>query len=178
MWGDQRHARDDEGGLTRDQIHHLLSNRRRRLVISALVDAEEPLDLRDLSERIAGDEAGERPPPRDVRHTVYVSLQQTHLPKLDGLDVVEYDDQSKAVTLGAAVSDVEPYMDTDDGGRRGGCSFVLGVGSLVALSAGVALGVPPTVLVAGAYVALLLFALAGAYFLLTSGGAALPSRPG
>nr|WP_162993812.1 hypothetical protein [Halalkalicoccus subterraneus] len=55
-------------------------------------------------------ESDENPPPRNVRQSVYVSLHQTHLPKLDGLDVVDYDTDSKEVELRDRADQVRAYM--------------------------------------------------------------------
>jgi hypothetical protein len=92
-------------------IHDVLRNDRRRMVIEALGSAEDPVTARELSEVIAARETGSDPPPRDVRQSVYVSLQQTHLPKLDDLGVVEYDDASKEVWPGDNAADVGVYME-------------------------------------------------------------------
>lgn len=66
---------------------------------------------RELAERIAELESGETPAPRKKRQSAYVSLQQTHLPKLDTLGIVDYDSQSKHVRLREPVEQVTRYMD-------------------------------------------------------------------
>ena len=74
--------------LESSQIHDILRNDRRRLAIKCLRENEGTLSVRDLSEDVASRETGERPAPRDKRRSVYVSLHQTHLPKLDDLEIV------------------------------------------------------------------------------------------
>jgi hypothetical protein len=91
---------DTTSSLDRTQIYDVLSNERRSMVLD-LLSAEEPRDLGSLAELIAAEETGEDPPPRKKRTSVYVTLHQTHLPKLAELDVVEYDDREKVVSLGA-----------------------------------------------------------------------------
>ncbi len=64
-----------------------------------LLGRERTWDLSDLAEEIAAAETGERPPPRNKRQSVYVTLHQTHLPKLAHHDVVDYDSERKTVTV-------------------------------------------------------------------------------
>jgi DNA-binding transcriptional ArsR family regulator len=94
-----------------EEVHEILRNRRRRRVIEHLGEHYEPVSLRDLSERIAEFESGESPAPRDLRESVYNSLRQTHLPKLDDKGIIEYDEDRKTVKLEESASDVQVYME-------------------------------------------------------------------
>jgi hypothetical protein len=94
-----------------EEIHDILRNHRRRRAIEYLKNRFEPVELRELAERIAEHEAGESPAPRKVRESVYNSLHQTHLPKLDKRAIVEYDKDRKTVKLQREAGDVEAYMD-------------------------------------------------------------------
>ncbi|ADJ15905.1 DUF7344 domain-containing protein [Halalkalicoccus jeotgali] len=96
--------------LTEAQIHDVLRNDRRRAVISTLGDADGVAQIRDLADRIASTETGTTPPPQNARQSVYVSLHQTHLPKLDSLGVVEYDTDTNTVSLREEASEVAAYM--------------------------------------------------------------------
>lgn len=100
-----------EAELTESTIHDVLRNDRRRLVIEALRDGEGSEELSDLAEAVAARESGTEPPPTNKRQSVYVSLHQTHLPKLDSLDVVEYDDDRRNVALLDRVEEIEVYME-------------------------------------------------------------------
>jgi predicted transcriptional regulator len=97
--------------LEEGEIHDVLRNDRRRLTLEALREEDGQSTVRDLSEVVAARETGEDPPPRDKRQSVYVSLHQTHLPKLDELGIIEYDGDSKEVTLQQKVEEVEVYME-------------------------------------------------------------------
>ncbi|MFB6267720.1 MAG: hypothetical protein ABEI31_08680 [Halodesulfurarchaeum sp.] len=97
--------------LDQSAIHDVLSNDRRRMVLEALEEAGGPVPVRELSEYIASRESEADPPPRDLRKSVYVSLQQTHLPKLSELDIVEYDSQEKTVRPGERAGNVNVYME-------------------------------------------------------------------
>jgi DNA-binding transcriptional ArsR family regulator len=94
------------------EIHDVLSNERRQLILKFLRDGGGLLTARELSERIAEVETGETPPPRNIRQSAYVSLHQTHLPKLDELDIVDYDQSAKTVELNDRAREVSVYMET------------------------------------------------------------------
>jgi len=93
-------------------IHGVLSNERRRMTIEILGDEDGSLSARELSERIAERETGQQPPPRNIRQSAYVSLIQTHLPRLDELDIVEYDNGSKSVSLSSSAEQVSTFMES------------------------------------------------------------------
>lgn len=95
--------------------HEILKNDRRRLTLQCLRKYLEPVSLRTLSERVAALEDGESPPPRDLRKSVYVSLHQTHLPKLAEIGVVDYDKSSKEIALCKRARHISPYMNESPG---------------------------------------------------------------
>jgi predicted transcriptional regulator len=100
-----------EDSLDEGEIHEVLRNHRRRLALEALRESGGSSTVRELSETVAARETGEEPPPRNKRQSVYVSLHQTHLPKLDELGIVAYDGDSKEVTLQQRIEEVEVYME-------------------------------------------------------------------
>ncbi|MFB6069250.1 MAG: hypothetical protein ABEJ90_04915 [Halobacterium sp.] len=120
--------------LDRSEIHDVLSNDRRWRVLQLLAE-DSPRDLRSLADDIASAESGESPAPRQVRQSVYVTLHQNHLPKLDSLDVVEYDDVSKVVTLGEAAEELDVYLEVVEEGELSWSEYHLGVVSLGLVSA-------------------------------------------
>lgn len=137
----------EEWILDEGDIHDVLRNERRRLTLEQLRENGNSLSVRELSEQVAALETGESPPPRNIRQSVYVSLHQTHLPKLDELGIVDYDADAKQVTLTDRVREVERYMDlpagTESGsGRRwAGYSLALSLVGLLAMI-GLALDAP------------------------------------
>jgi hypothetical protein len=154
------------GELEATEIHDVLRNDRRRLSLDCLREAEGGvLSVRDLSEMVATLETGEDPPPRNKRQSVYVSLHQTHLPKLDELGIVVYDSDSKEVSLQRKMREVEVYMDVVPkyGLSWGEYYFALGLLGMLSTLA-VLLGVPGvaalgiTVLASGFFVVLMLSA--------------------
>lgn len=97
--------------LVDEEIHNILRNERRRHTITYLREADDKVSVRDLAEHIAEIETDTSPPPRNARNSAYISLHQTHLPKLDTHGIVEYDTTGKAVTLGDEIHQLEPYLD-------------------------------------------------------------------
>ena len=97
--------------LPETDIHDILRNERRRHVIEHLKGSNGTVTLRDLAEAIAERETGTSPPPRNIRESVYNSLHQTHLPKLDRRDVIAYDEQRKTITLLPEARNLDVYME-------------------------------------------------------------------
>lgn len=102
---------DVQGKLEPSEIHNVLRNERRRRAIEYLGERDGTHTVDKLAKHIASLETGDSPPPHDVRKSVYVSLHQTHLPKLDELGIVEYDLRSKELVLTDRAEEVERYMD-------------------------------------------------------------------
>ena len=131
------------GELTQEQIHDVLSNRRRRILLEMLHSNGGSATARSLSEHIARVESGETIPPRNVRQSAYVSLHQTHLPKLNQLDIINYDDQPKTVTLTGNERQLAGYMKT---GPKHGISWgelYIGLGLIGGvIVSGTAVGAP------------------------------------
>ncbi len=98
-------------GIQPREIHDILRNDRRRNVIEHLRNNGGPTTVRTLSERIAERESGESPAPRKLRESVYNSLHQTHLPKLDDQGVIDYDRNRKVVELLEGARQISIYME-------------------------------------------------------------------
>lgn len=129
--------------LSDEDVHDVLSNRRRRLVLETLRQNGGRTTVRELSERIAEAESGESPPPRNVRQSAYVSLHQTHLPKLNQLDIIEYDEQAKTVQLADNDRVVAVYLETVPKYGLSWSEFYIGVGVLGGLTVlGASIDVP------------------------------------
>ena len=126
-----------DGELEPSEIHNVLRNDRRRRAIQHLRDADGTLSVDTLAEHIAAVETGESPPPRDVRKSVYVSLHQTHLPKLDELDIIDYDQRQQELELRDRAEEVEVYMEIVPEGDISWATYYLGVSvlGLVTMSA-------------------------------------------
>jgi gamma-glutamylcyclotransferase (GGCT)/AIG2-like uncharacterized protein YtfP len=121
---------DRENELGPGEIHNVLRNDRRRRAIKHLRESDEPTSVDALAEHIASVETGESPPPRDVRKSVYVSLHQTHLPKLDDLEIVEYDQREQQLELRDRAEEVEVYMEVVSEDDISWSTYYLGVSLL------------------------------------------------
>ena len=99
------------GSLDESEVYDILRNDRRRFVIDHLRHDGDRATVGSLADRLASEESGEAPPPKNVRQSVYVSLHQTHLPRLDEAGVVTYDPVSKEVELLEGAEAVTVYME-------------------------------------------------------------------
>ena len=153
--------------LPAEQVYAVLANERRRRALEQLGSVGGVVTVHELSTLVAGRETGESPPPKRCRESVYTSLVQTHLPKLEELGVVEYDRKAQTIELSRHARDVSLYTEIV---ATGGVTWselyrALGVASLTVLLAAL-LGVPlvsavdPVLLTS---LALALFAAASAY---------------
>jgi len=102
--------------LSRDEVFDILSSPRRRYVLYYLREYGGPVELTALAEKLAAwenDTTVEELPPQ-ARKRVYVSLYQTHVPKLRDAGLIEYDSDSGELELADNSSPVDPYL----GGAR------------------------------------------------------------
>lgn len=102
--------RIQEDSTDTKQIHDVLRNDRRRLALQYLKQRLEPVEVSELSEHIAELEVDESPPPRSSIQSVYNSLSQTHLPKLEKLGFVEFDRDRNLVSLRETAREIDVYM--------------------------------------------------------------------
>ena len=157
--------------LAEAEIHDVLRNDRRRLVLERLTAEESTQSVSDLAEHIAAVESGEDPPPRNVRQSVYVSLHQTHLPKLDDLGIATYDADAKEVTRAENADDVAVYMEVVPKNAISWAEYyfalsLVGIATLVAHEVGVPLLVDNNATILAGLL-LLLVALSAGYHILT-----------
>ena len=103
-----------DAALPESAVFDILSNRRRRECIGLLIQRSDDAAVSawGLSQAVAVELSEEPSPPRKFQHSVYVSLIQTHLPKLAEHDVIEYadDGRSKAPRLKHRHVVVEPVV--------------------------------------------------------------------
>lgn len=85
--------RDDVSNAL-DAAFDLLATERRRNALYCLREADDPVPLLELADRVAD---REDEPPSDGRERVAISLSQVHLPKLDDAGVVDFDPQDRYV---------------------------------------------------------------------------------
>ncbi|MFP8957280.1 ArsR family transcriptional regulator [Natrialbaceae archaeon A-CW3] len=157
-------ANDTDETLSKDVIFELLKNRRRREVLTYLLDAEETVTLGELAEQIAAweNDTDVNALSSDQRKRVYVALYQTHLPKMDDAGIVDYDQDRGLITLSDNADLLVMYLDTDTHQRDRWDRWYAAVSLLgAAILAAAALGVPgfaalPIAALAGVIVAVFL----------------------
>lgn len=99
--------------LEESEIFHILGNDRRRAIVQLLATDRERVDVSDVATRIAEGETDTTPVPNNLYKSVYVSLQQTHLPQLEEDDVIAYDPDAKTIQPGPHFDAVLRYVDGD-----------------------------------------------------------------
>jgi len=112
----------------------ILGNTRRMLMIEYLRMSKGQAELRDMVEYIAEVEGNTD---RKHRKSVYVSLVQTHIPKLEREGVITF--KHGVVTLVRVPEDVTVYMETVKKNDISWSSFYIGL-SLIFLLAGLYIG--------------------------------------
>ncbi len=93
-----------ERQLTSDEIFDVLGNRQRRHVLSALLDCDETTTVTELAET-TGSKTGGQP------ERIEIGLVHSHLPRLEGVGIVEYDPETGVVKPTTAVTDLEPFFE-------------------------------------------------------------------
>ena len=99
--------------LSAETIFETLSSRRRRYALHYLTQVGDAVTIRELSEQLAAWENGvdcDAVTPKQ-RKRVYTALHQTHLPKMDRLGVVDYNNDRGTVTLTDHIEEFDIYLD-------------------------------------------------------------------
>ncbi|ELY80577.1 hypothetical protein [Natrinema pallidum] len=136
--------------LEESDVFHILGNDRRRAIVQLLAEEGGQIDVSDVATEIAATESDTTPVPNNLYKSVYVSLQQTHLPQLEEDAVIEYDSDAKTIQSGRHFEGVLRYVDghTTDHSRvlqfhLGLCVFGLAIIALAGLDLPVISSVDP-----------------------------------
>ena len=93
--------------MDQDDLFHLLANERRRILIRLAPDLNlgSEYTVSDLSEYLTRKEMGGEASvlTSDARKNSYISLIQTHLPRMDKAGVLSFDEDRKRVTFHAPI---------------------------------------------------------------------------
>lgn len=109
-------AEPDVTEFSKDDIFHILQNERRRNVLRFLADVEGQVEMRDVAEQVA---AWEHDTTLESltsveRQRVYIALYQSHLPKLDKMGVIDYNQSRGIVERRPEADQLTRYLDVDD----------------------------------------------------------------
>jgi len=145
-WTSLPSIRSRSEALSRETVFEMLKNTRRRYVFHILSQRAEPITLAALSEEVAALEYDTEVEDLngDQRQRIYVSLRQTHLPRLDEANVVDFDAEANTVALAENASDLQVYLETVPDDDILWAQFYLGLAGVgVGLLLFLWLGVPP-----------------------------------
>ena len=110
---------DDE--LSLDDLFFTLQNERRRLVLKYLSESEQVVEMRDVAEQVAAWEHDTTLAAltSDERQRVYIALYQSHLPKLDNVGLIEYNQSRGIIEQTQRMEQIVPYLEADAEAREG-----------------------------------------------------------
>lgn len=101
--------------LSKDDVFHILQNARRRAVLRYLLDHpdQEEFVMRTVAEAVAAWEydTTARQLSSEQRRRVYISLYQSHLPKLDEQDLINYNRGQGVIEPTQLIHAVAPYLE-------------------------------------------------------------------
>ncbi|WP_435155658.1 DUF7344 domain-containing protein [Haladaptatus sp. DFWS20] len=105
--------KDSGDTVSRDEIFHILRNRRRRYAIHYLKQHDGSVSIGELADQVTAWEHGITPEAitSQQRKRIYNSLQQTHLPKLARTGFVEYDSARGTVELKERAVRLDMYLE-------------------------------------------------------------------
>ena len=174
----------EQDQLTRNNVFDLLSNPRRRYILYYLRTHDGPVQLTDLADEVAAweYETDVEELSKQERKRVYVSLYQTHVPKLAEVGLIDYDPSVGLIRPTRRVRAVDAYLPTeeDDGFHWEFVYLALvGVGAVLFVAGLVgAGGIGAVSVVPVGFVILLMFALTAVthYYYRTRGPERLPSE--
>lgn len=135
----------DQGQLSRSEVFELLSNDRRRGVLHFVKRADhERISLDSLVDAIAHWEADGETPSSSIRASVYSSLVQTHLPRLEDAGVLKYHADSGVIEPTERSEELQLYLEYSPEGHIPWAEYYLALGAIsAALVAVVWANVPP-----------------------------------
>ena len=128
--------------LSQDLVFDLLSNSRRRFVLHYLKQADGPVRLSELAAEIAAieNEVSVDDLTSQQRKRTYVSLYQTHIPKLQDAGAVSYDAETGMVELASGAGEIGEYFQQQSESRPWQYYYLLlaGGGLILYIAAGIA----------------------------------------
>lgn len=119
----------EESDPTNDDLYEVLSNRRRRYVIHALKRNEQSMELAELADQVAAweEDTTIEQVDSDTRKSVYTSLQQSHLSKMDEAEVVEFDKDRGIIDPGPKLDELDIYIEFVEGNQIPWHQYYLGL---------------------------------------------------
>lgn len=115
----KRETGTGESDIDRDELFHLLQNERRRRALDYLRRQDGPIRMREVVDHVAAAEHDTSPEAlrSDERKRVHIALYQSHLPKLDQVGVIDYDQDRGTITRTPLANQLDPYLEAATGER-------------------------------------------------------------
>lgn len=125
-------ASDPGTELSQTEAFDILSNDRRRHALHYLLAQDDGTEIGELSEQVAAWENGEdlEQVTSDERRRVYVSLHQTHLPRMDDAGILQYENSRDTIELTERGESLRVYMEVVEGNEIPWSEFYLGLSAL------------------------------------------------
>lgn len=89
--------RPEAGSITESEYHRLLSSARRRALLDVLRDGSTPMDVETLAMEVREEEQRTGSADQDAMDRIAITLHHVHLPKLDEVGIVDYDQSATCV---------------------------------------------------------------------------------
>lgn len=88
---------ENETELSMEEAYSILSSERRRMVVGLLMEKPEPVPLSDLATQVAllEEESRDDEVRDDKYKSVYVSLYQNHIPRMEDAGLIQRDDHDR-----------------------------------------------------------------------------------
>jgi DNA-binding transcriptional ArsR family regulator len=116
---DKARAPFPDSEVAKDTLFDLLSSPRRRFILYYLHEVSPETTLQDLADEVGAweyDKAVEDLTRQESKR-VYVSLYQTHIPKLAQSGIIEYDSDTGEISLTDHVDEFGPYLGWEERSR-------------------------------------------------------------
>jgi hypothetical protein len=118
--------------LPNGDVFDVLQNERRRYVLEYLRHEGGPVELGTLATHVASLEYGTEADEISAkqRKRVYTTLQQTHLPKMDTVGIVEYDEDEGHIQTTPHTEELTVYLEVVPGSEFPWREFYLSLGAV------------------------------------------------
>ena len=99
--------------ISEEVVFKVLSNRRRRQALHYMLHNEGPFELGEVADQLAVWENNIAPEELTAtqRKRTYTALQQNHLPRMDELDVIDYDQHRGTIEVNEAIEALDIYLE-------------------------------------------------------------------
>jgi putative lipase involved disintegration of autophagic bodies len=107
---------DSPETISKDAAFHLLQNSRRRAVLRYLIDNDDDVySMREVTEQVAAweNDTTIAELTSNERQRVYIALYQSHLPKLNETNIIEYNRDRGTLAPTPLLFVLEPYLDKE-----------------------------------------------------------------